>query len=90
MPGKHRVGGEQAMLFIGSIRERLTLVALTAEEHAGMLERYSDLGVIGGMIHDAHLAACAIKVRATALYTWNMTHFAQLGPEVVSLVMIPK
>ena len=23
MPGKHRIGGEQAMLFVGSIRERL-------------------------------------------------------------------
>ena len=28
MPGKHRISGEQAMLFIGSIRERLSIIAL--------------------------------------------------------------
>lgn len=30
MPGKHRISGEQAMLFIGSIRERLSSIALSA------------------------------------------------------------
>jgi hypothetical protein len=28
MPGKHRISGEQAMLFIGGIRERLSIIAL--------------------------------------------------------------
>jgi len=27
MPGKHRISGEQAMLFVGSIRERLSIIA---------------------------------------------------------------
>src|SRR5262245_20106092 len=34
MPGKHRISGEQAMLFIGSIRERLSIIALTGDEYA--------------------------------------------------------
>ena len=33
MPGKHRISGEQAMLFIGSICERLSLVALDGDEY---------------------------------------------------------
>ena len=66
MPGKHRVSGEQAMLFIGSVRERLTLIALTAEEYAKTQQTFADLCVTGGAIYDAHLAACALKARAAA------------------------
>ena len=29
MPGKHRISADQATLFIGSIRERLSIIALT-------------------------------------------------------------
>ena len=90
MPGKHRVGGEQAMLFIGNIRERLTLVALTAEEYARTLETYAELGLTGGAIYDAHLAACAVKARAATLFTWNVAHFARLGPKVAPLLQTPK
>jgi predicted nucleic acid-binding protein len=90
MPGKHRIGSEQAMLFIGNIRERLTLVALTGEEYAKALQTFADLGVAGGTIYDAHLAACALKAQATTLYTWNVGHFAQLGPKVASILKAPK
>ena len=38
MPGKHRISGEQAMLFIGSIRERLSIIALNGEEYANALQ----------------------------------------------------
>lgn len=37
MPGKHRISGEQAMLFIGSIRERLSIVSLSGDEYADAL-----------------------------------------------------
>ncbi len=90
MPGKHRIGSEQAMLFIGNVRERLTLVALTGDEYAKALETFAELGVAGGAIYDAHLAACALKARAAALYTWNTGHFAQFGPKVASLLKTPK
>lgn len=35
MPGKRRISGKQAMLFIGSIRERLSIVALAAAAQCG-------------------------------------------------------
>ena len=38
MPGKRRISGEQAMLFIGNIRERLSIVALNSEEYANALQ----------------------------------------------------
>ncbi len=90
MPGKHRVGGEQALLFIGDIRERMTVIALTAEEYAKTLQTFAQLGVVGGSIYDALLAGCALKARAETLYTWNIRHFSQLGPKVAPLLQKPK
>src|SRR6204780_5449747 len=46
MPGKHRISGEQAMLFIGSIRERLSIFALGGGEYADALEASAALGIV--------------------------------------------
>src|SRR5262252_5834646 len=64
MPGKQRISAEQAMLFIGSIRERLSIVALTGDEYVDALQAASGLGIVGGGIYDAMLAHCALKAKA--------------------------
>jgi predicted nucleic acid-binding protein len=89
MPGKHRISGEQGMLFIGSIYERLTVVGLTPDEYFGMLQSYSDLGITGGAIYDALLASCALKSGAEKLFTWNLRHYTQFGPKVAPLLQTP-
>src|SRR5437867_9265667 len=71
MPGKHRISGEQAMLFIGSIRERLSLISLSGDEYADALGSSAALGIVGGNIYDAMLAHCALKAEAATIYTWN-------------------
>jgi len=48
------------MLFIGSIRERLSIVALTGNEYADALQAFSALGIVGGGIYDALLAQCSL------------------------------
>jgi predicted nucleic acid-binding protein len=82
MPGKHRISGEQAMLFVGNIRERLSIIALTGNEYAAALQASSALGIVGGGIYDAMLAYCALKAQAETIYSWNGRHYAQCGPEV--------
>jgi predicted nucleic acid-binding protein len=89
MPGKHRISGEQAMLFIGSICERLSIIALSGEEYADALEASAALGIVGGGIYDAMLAHCASKARAKAIYTWNIRHYALCGREVVGRLRTP-
>jgi len=89
MPGKRRISGEQAMLFIGNIRERLSIVALNGEEYAHALEASAVRGIVGGAIYDAMLAQCALKTQAETIYTWNVRHYAQCGPEVVGRVRTP-
>ena len=89
LPGKHRLSGEQALLFIENIRERLTIITLDAEEYAVTLEEAAAAGIVGGMIYDALLARCALKARAEILYTWNVKHFRQFGAEVTRRLRTP-
>jgi predicted nucleic acid-binding protein len=89
MPGKHRISGDQAMLFVGSIRERLSLIALDGFEYVNVLESSTALGIVGGGIYDALLARCAIKAQAKTIYTWNLRHYAQCGTEVTRRLRTP-
>jgi predicted nucleic acid-binding protein len=89
MPGKNRISGEQAMLFIGSIRERLAIIALSSDEYADALEASAALGIVGGGIYDAILAHCAIKAKAETIYTWNGRHYTQCGSKVTPRLRTP-
>ena len=89
MPGKHRISAAQAMLFIGSIRERLSLVALDGNEYAAALEASAARGIVGGSIYDAMLAYCAMKAQAETIYSWNGRHYAQCGDEITRRLRTP-
>lgn len=89
LPGKHRLSGEQVLLFLENIRERLTIIALDAEDYAATLEEAAAAGIVGGLIYDVLLARCGLKARAEILYTWNVKHFQQLGPEVSRRLQTP-
>lgn len=75
MPGKHRISSEQALLFIDSIRERLSAAALDGEECADALKSAATRGVVGGGIYDAMIAHCALKAKADVIYSWNIRHY---------------
>jgi len=89
MPGKHRVSGDEALLFLGNVRERLTLVALNEEEYAASVDGAATKGVTGGAIYDVLLGECALKSGAKAIYTWNVKDFRRLGPEIARRVRTP-
>lgn len=89
MPGRHRISAEQAMLFIGSIRDRLSIIALSGDECADALQAASTRGIVGGGIYDAMLAHCAIKANTEVIYSWNTRHYTLCGPEVIKLLQTP-
>jgi predicted nucleic acid-binding protein len=90
LPGKHRLSGEQVLLFIENVRERLTIVTLTADDYYGAVKEAAAAGVVGGTIYDALLARCATKARAEIIYTWNQKHFQQFSPEITKRLRIPQ
>ena len=87
--GRERVSGDEAMLFLGDVRERLTIVSLDDKEYFKALEASSALGIAGGAIYDALLAHCALKAKAQVIYTWNAKDFMRLGPEIAGRVKAP-
>lgn len=89
MPGKHRISGDQAMLFIANIRERLSIMALSGDEYVEALQSAAGLGIVGGGIYDAMLAFCAKKSKAEAIYTWNVRHFTLCGQDTAARLRTP-
>lgn len=82
MPGRIRLSGEQVLLLLESIRERLALIALSGDEYYAAIGKAADAGVTGGTIYDAMIAQCALKAKADTLYTWDTRHFEQFGPTI--------
>lgn len=89
MPGKDRVSGDEALLFPGNIRDRLTIVTLDPVEYFAAVEGAAALGATGGGIYDALIASCALKAKAQSIYTWNVKHFRRLGPDIAPRVKTP-
>jgi hypothetical protein len=46
-------------------------------------------GVTGGTVYDALLATCALKVNAETIYSWNVRHYRELGPDVGTRLQRP-
>jgi predicted nucleic acid-binding protein len=90
MPGKRRVSGDEAMLFLGDVRERLTLVALDEEEYFQMAQDCAAAGLASGAIYDALLGRCALKANARAIYTWNSKDFMRLPAAISRRVKTPE
>jgi predicted nucleic acid-binding protein len=89
LPGKNRLRGDQALLFLDEVRDRLAIVALTPEEYYSTISDAAAEGVVGGTIYDALLCRCAIKAEAELIYTWNMRHFQQFSEDITKRLRTP-
>jgi predicted nucleic acid-binding protein len=78
------------MLFLVSIRERLSIISLAGDQYADALAASAALGIVGGNIYDAMLAQCALAAHAETIYTWNLRHYALCGPEVIRRIQSPR
>lgn len=88
LPGKFSADSNDVLVSIGEILERVSIVALTAEEYLLALQDAARDGVVGATIYDALLARCAIKAQADVVYTWNIKHFRQF-PAIKSRIKTP-
>lgn len=84
-----RASGDQALLFIGNIRERFTLVELDEQEYFEMLETSAAAGLVGGAIYDSLFGRCALKAAAETVYTWNTKDFLRLPEAIAGRVKTP-
>jgi predicted nucleic acid-binding protein len=89
MPPSLRLAPRDAVLALETFLERLTPVALSAEEYMDTVQRTARLGHSGGMIYDALHLACARKAEADSIYTWNVRHFRLVAPDLADRITTP-
>jgi predicted nucleic acid-binding protein len=89
MPGRRRMGGDAALLFLRDVRERLTLVSLSEQEYFGALQAAATANITGGAIYDGLLGQCALKADAETIYTWNSKDFLRLPQGIADRVKEP-
>jgi predicted nucleic acid-binding protein len=89
LPGGKKVRPELAGLLVEQIVARVTVVSLDAEEYAATLRTTARMGLAGGIVFDALLLACARKVDAERIYTWNVRHFLMVAPDLAGRIVTP-
>jgi predicted nucleic acid-binding protein len=85
----NRFRPEQAMLVLNQIHTNLHCIPLTAEEVFLAAQRTASLKLPGGIIYDALLLACARKIDAQRIYTWNVQHFRLAAPDLAERIVTP-
>ena len=89
LPVKPMIPPEQALLFVEEVRNRLTLVSLSAKEYFAAIQTAASRGFTGGRIYDSLLLACAAKCKAQAVYTGNLKHYQSLAPGLAPRIQTP-
>jgi predicted nucleic acid-binding protein len=89
LPVKPMIPPEQALLFVQEVRDRLTLVSLHEEEYFATLQKAAERGFTSGRVYDALLLACAAKVKAQTIYTWNLKHYQVIAPHLAMRIHTP-
>ncbi len=89
LPGKFRLSADQAMLFLHSVEERLEVISLDPREYQLAIREAATAGIAGGTIYNAVLGRCALKARATRIYTWDVGDFQRLSTEIAERVRTP-
>jgi len=89
LPGKARLSADQALLFLDSVEERLEIVSLDVRKYRLAIQHAAAAGIVGGTIYDSLIGWCALKARATRIYTWDVADFQRLGAEIAEKVRTP-
>jgi len=89
LPGGKKVRPDLAGLLVEQIAARMTVVPLSAEDYVATLRETARMGLSGGIVFDALLLACARKIGAEQIYTWNVKHFQMIAPDLAERVMTP-
>jgi predicted nucleic acid-binding protein len=89
LPGDKRLRPNIAGRLIEQITERMTVVPLTVAAYAEAIHAAAQSGLSGGIVYDALLLACARKVDAQRIYTWNRKHFQMVAPDLADRILTP-
>ena len=89
LPVKDVIPPDQALLFVQEVRDRFRVITLNESEYYETIQQAGERGFISGRIYDALLLACAAKVKAEVIYTWNVKHFKSIDPKQAHKIQTP-
>jgi predicted nucleic acid-binding protein len=75
LPEPHRLRPDDALALIEANWGETRLVALAGSDYRATLRRCRVVGIGGGAVYDALIAACARKARVATLVTWDLESF---------------
>jgi predicted nucleic acid-binding protein len=90
LTGRILIPPERARELIENNFKDVEVIALDASDYIRVLEKMSIRGLSGGVIFDALIAECALKIQADTLFTLNLKHFLRLGEEVSNIAREPE
>ena len=89
MPRSPRISPVIAQRMIDTNLTGCLQIPLELNDYAAVTARVVGLQLAGGVVYDALIAQCALKVGATAIVTLNAKHFRRLGADIEALVVEP-
>ncbi len=88
LPPPHRLSPADALALLeGNFMSVAKIVALDGKSYCTLLRQAPDNGIAGGQTYDAVIAACVFKAKATALLTFNESHFLPFAERVMEVVV---
>lgn len=90
LTGRILIPPAQARELLENNFKGVEVIALDALDYTRVLEKMSERGLSGGVIFDALIAECALKIQADTLFTLNLKHFLRLGEEVSNIAREPE
>ena len=72
-----------------NFQRHFQLVAVTARMYARAMDACVERGLGGGKVYDALLIECARVSKADRIYTFNLTDFRRLAPDLAGRMSAP-
>jgi predicted nucleic acid-binding protein len=89
-PYRPRITPAQAWQIIEqNVLASFEIEALSRSEYSRVIKECAAQGWSGGRIHDVLHIAAARKARCGRIYTFDVTHFRQLAPDLLDRIMAP-
>ncbi len=88
-PNGYQLYPAHAAQIIEEAGQAFKVVTLTPKETIHTITQSAALGLAGPIIYDALLMACARKVDATWIYTFNVKHFIRVAPDLAKRIVEP-
>jgi predicted nucleic acid-binding protein len=82
LTGQYRVKNDVVSEAVLSLRNLLRIVPILPEDYFNVLGVAKARGIMGGLVYDAIHASVARRLKAEHLYTFNVSNFEHVAPDL--------